>query len=72
VTEPKTESFPHSVVTEPKFCTCRLCHEYFYADPIATARSAFLAHGERFHPDWARHPALQPGMTRRVKHDARK
>jgi len=48
VSEPVT----HSVAREPKFCKCRLCHEYFYADTIAAARVACKEHGERFHPDW--------------------
>jgi hypothetical protein len=52
VTEPKKDRIPHSVTKEPKFCKCRLCHEYFYADTIAGARSACLEHGARFHPDW--------------------
>lgn len=52
VTEPKKEPPAHSVTTEPKFCKCRLCHEYFYADTIAAARNACLEHGEQFHPDW--------------------
>lgn len=42
----------HSVVKEARFRKCRLYHEYSYADTIASARTACLEHGERFHPDW--------------------
>ena len=37
---------------EPKFCRCRVCHEYFYADTIEEARRACLDHGASAHPDW--------------------
>jgi len=47
-----SEPITHSVAKEPKFCKCRLCHEYFYADTIAAARFACEEHGRRFHPDW--------------------
>jgi hypothetical protein len=42
----------HSVKKEPKFCRCRVCHEHFYAETIAEAREACMAHGRREHPDW--------------------
>lgn len=42
----------HSIKREPKFCKCRLCHEYFYADTIDEARQLCLAHIEQLHPDW--------------------
>jgi hypothetical protein len=50
--EPKHEPPKHSVTKEPKFCKCRVCNEYFYADTIAAARIACVEHGDRFHPDW--------------------
>lgn len=49
---PKPPGPPHSPVKEPKFCRCRLCHEYFYADTIAQAHAACTEHAKRFHPDW--------------------
>ena len=52
VSEPKHKPTTHSVTKEPKFCKCRVCHEYFYADTIAAARVACTEHGKRFHPDW--------------------
>jgi hypothetical protein len=42
----------HFVTHEPKFCKCRVCHEYFYADTIEEARRACQAHGNEQHPDW--------------------
>ena len=45
VSEPKHKPTTHSVTKEPKFCKCRLCHEYFYADTIAAARVACTEHG---------------------------
>lgn len=40
------------VTHEPKFCKCRVCHEYFYADTVEQARVACLAHAGEAHPDW--------------------
>jgi hypothetical protein len=37
---------------EPKFCKCRVCHEYFYGDTIEDARQQCLMHGKENHPDW--------------------
>ena len=42
----------HFVAHEPKFCRCRVCHEYFYADTIEEAREACVAHGRETHPTW--------------------
>ena len=50
--EEKTGKVKHSNVKEPKFCKCRVCHEYFYAGTIAEAREVCLAHGREEHPDW--------------------
>ena len=50
--EEKTVNIKHSSVKEPKFCKCRVCHEYFYAGTIAEAREACLAHGNKEHPKW--------------------
>jgi hypothetical protein len=41
-----------TVAHEPKFCKCRLCHEYFYADTIKEAKQACKGHVAEFHPDW--------------------
>jgi hypothetical protein len=46
------ESRHHFVKTEPKFCKCRVCHEYFYAETIAEAQLACQAHGDDQHPEW--------------------
>lgn len=48
----KPDSVEHSVKREPKFCKCRLCHEYFYANTIDKARQACQEHAAEFHPDW--------------------
>lgn len=42
----------HSVKKEPKFCKCRVCHEYFYAETIAQAHNACREHAKEQHPDW--------------------
>jgi hypothetical protein len=42
----------HSPTKEPKFCRCRVCREYFYADTIEAARVECLAHGVSEHPGW--------------------
>ena len=42
----------HFVKREPKFCRCRICHEYFYAETVAEAQRACHAHGDKQHPDW--------------------
>jgi len=44
----------HSPTHEPKFCRCRVCHEYFYASTIAKAQHACLEHGRAEHPEWDR------------------
>jgi hypothetical protein len=42
----------HTVKTEPKHCRCRVCHVHFYAETIAAAREACLAHAEAEHASW--------------------
>lgn len=42
----------HFVAHEPKFCRCRVCNEYFYAETVDEARRACREHGESEHPDW--------------------
>lgn len=42
----------HYIAHEPKFCKCRVCHEYFYTGTIDEARRACLAPGAEAHPDW--------------------
>jgi hypothetical protein len=42
----------HYIVKEPKFCKCRVCHEYFYAETIEQAKAECLTHGKENHPDW--------------------
>lgn len=49
---PEPEKGRHYLAHEPKFCKCRLCHAYFYADTIEEARTACRAHVERDHPKW--------------------
>jgi hypothetical protein len=39
-------------VKKPKFCRCRLCHEHFYGETIAQARTACEEHAKRLHPNW--------------------
>ena len=46
------DSARHVIKREPKFCKCRPCHEYFYADTIEEARQACKAHARENHPDW--------------------
>lgn len=50
----------HSVKAEPKFCRCRVCHEHFYGDTIAEARSACLEHAKSDHPDWGQSACYCP------------
>lgn len=52
---PERENGPEgpSVVREPKFCRCRICHEHFYGETVAEAHRACLAHRRKAHPDWA-------------------
>lgn len=52
MTDTPTPLPEHSIKTEPKHCRCRICHEHFYADTIAAAREACLAHAEQEHPEW--------------------
>jgi hypothetical protein len=42
----------HYVKKEPKFCKCRLCHEYFYAGTLHEAQQACRAHADSEHPGW--------------------
>ena len=42
----------HTVKKEPKFCKCRLCHEYFYAETIEQASRSCHAHWKAEHPEW--------------------
>jgi Zn finger protein HypA/HybF involved in hydrogenase expression len=42
----------HYVKKEPKFCKCRLCHEYFYAETLKEAQQTCQAHAESAHPGW--------------------
>ena len=42
----------HYVKKEPKFCKCRLCHEYFYAATLHEAQQACRAHADIEHPGW--------------------
>lgn len=51
MSEQNPDAVKHSIKHEPKFCKCRVCHEYFYADTIAEARQACQTHAEN-HPDW--------------------
>ncbi len=46
------EKGKHYVAHEPKFCKCRLCHAYFYADTIEEARAACHEHAKNEHPTW--------------------
>jgi hypothetical protein len=52
VSEPFDSPEGHFVAHEPKFCKCRVCQEYFYADTIEKAREACLSHATEAHPDW--------------------
>jgi len=52
MSEEKPDDRRHSVKREPKFCKCRVCHEYFYAETIALARQQCQAHILANHPDW--------------------
>ncbi len=45
---------------EPKFCKCRVCHEYFYAGTLAEAHQACQAHTDKEHPDWAQSACYCP------------
>jgi acetyl-CoA carboxylase beta subunit len=46
----ETGSGHHYVKKEPKFCKCRLCHEYFYGQDLKEAQQACQAHAESAHP----------------------
>lgn len=52
MSEQQPEQAKHIIKHEPKFCKCRACHEYFYADTIAAARQACRVHATENHPDW--------------------
>lgn len=52
MTEPPRIAPQHTIKTEPKFCKCRVCHAYFYAETIDEAQHACLEHGKQAHPDW--------------------
>ena len=41
-----------TVKKEPKFCKCRLCHEYFYAETITEASRSCHTHWKEQHPEW--------------------
>jgi hypothetical protein len=42
----------HYIKKEPKFCKCRLCHEYFYAETLDEAQRACQAHANSEHQGW--------------------
>ena len=42
----------HIIKHEPKFCKCRVCHEYFYADTLTETRQACQTHATENHPSW--------------------
>ena len=48
----ETDTEFHYVKKEPKFCKCRLCHEYFYAETLKEAQEACQAHANSAHPGW--------------------
>jgi hypothetical protein len=52
MSETKPDSDRHSIKREPKFCKCRVCHEYFYAETIDQARRQCQSHVAEQHPDW--------------------
>ena len=52
MTDTTPDSNHHSIKREPKFCKCRLCHEYFYAETIDQAREQCQSHIVEHHPNW--------------------
>ena len=52
MSEQNSNPVSHAIKHEPKFCKCRVCHEYFYAETITEARQACQAHASENHPDW--------------------